>query len=85
MSATSNRKGTAGRWRIRIIVDDPDALFEEYQGTVVLDATARVRDTPGGTREFGVRDMDRNGPTFDRDLLGPTPLINAPRAAPGRP
>jgi uncharacterized glyoxalase superfamily protein PhnB len=62
------RNGTAGRLRVRIVVDDPDALFEEYQAKGVVDERTQVRDTPWGTREFGFRDLDGNGLTFYRDL-----------------
>jgi catechol 2,3-dioxygenase-like lactoylglutathione lyase family enzyme len=62
------RDGTAGRLRVRILVDDPDALFEEYRPKGVLGETSRVRDTVWGTREFGFRDPDGNGLTFYRDL-----------------
>ena len=37
--------GTAGRLRVRIVVDNPDALFEEYRAKGVLDERTRVRDT----------------------------------------
>jgi hypothetical protein len=60
-------KGTAGHLRVRIPVDDPDALFEEYQRQGVLHDTASVRDTEWGTREFGLRDPDGNGLVFYRD------------------
>jgi uncharacterized glyoxalase superfamily protein PhnB len=60
--------GTAGPLRVRIAVDDPDALFEEYRGKGALDERAQLRDTPWGTREFGVRDADGNGLIFYRDL-----------------
>jgi len=62
------KKGTAGRLRVRLIVDDPDALFEEFRGKGVLDEGTRVGDTPWGTREFGFRDPDGNGLIFCRDL-----------------
>jgi catechol 2,3-dioxygenase-like lactoylglutathione lyase family enzyme len=62
------RDGTAGRLRVRIVVDDPDALFEEYRAKGVLGETTRVRDTAWGTREFGFRDPGGNGLTFCRDL-----------------
>ncbi|HEY5954834.1 MAG TPA: hypothetical protein VIT18_10730, partial [Terrimicrobiaceae bacterium] len=38
---------------IRFIVDDPDALFEEFKAGNVLEPKTKVRDTPWGTREFG--------------------------------
>ena len=62
------KAGTAGRMRIRIVVDDPDALFEEYRRKGVLDEGVQVKDTDWGTREFGFRDLDGNGLIFYRDL-----------------
>ena len=62
------RDGTAGRLRVRISVDDPDALFEEYRANEALDKATRVRETAWGTREFGFRDPDGNGLIFYRDL-----------------
>lgn len=59
--------GTAGPTRLRIEVDDPDALFAEYQAAGALDASARVWDTDWGTREFTVLDRDRNALAFWRD------------------
>jgi len=64
----SFKAGTAGRLRVRIVVDDPDALFEEYRRTGVLGEGVQVRDTEWGTREFGFRDLDGNGLIFYRDL-----------------
>jgi catechol 2,3-dioxygenase-like lactoylglutathione lyase family enzyme len=61
------RKGTAGRLRFRILVDDPDTLFEEYRRQAVFDDRVQVRDTEWGTREFGFRDPDGNGLIFFRD------------------
>ncbi len=61
-------QGTAGRLRIRIAVDDPDALLQEFQQTGAVDVTAAVRTTEWGTREFGFRDPDGNGLTFFRNL-----------------
>jgi len=37
-------KGTAGRLRVRIVVDDPDALFVEYRAKGVFDENTQVRD-----------------------------------------
>jgi uncharacterized glyoxalase superfamily protein PhnB len=62
------KKGTAGRLRIRMIVDDPNALFEEYRAKGVFDERTQIKDTPWGTREFGFRDPDGNGLTFYGDL-----------------
>ena len=61
------RDGAAGHLRVRITVDDPDALFAEYRSKGVLDERAQVRDTAWGTREFGIRDVDGNGLIFCRD------------------
>lgn len=53
--------------RLRIVVDDPDALYEEYQDKNVFHAGTRLADTAWGTREFAFYDLDRNGLTFYRD------------------
>jgi uncharacterized glyoxalase superfamily protein PhnB len=58
------RNGTAGRLRVRIAVDDPDALFEEFRAAGALPEGTVVRDAPWGTREFGFRDPDGNGLAF---------------------
>ena len=62
------KKGTAGRLRVRLIVDDPDSLFEEYRSKGLLEEGSQVRDTPWGTREFGFQDLDGNGLIFYRDI-----------------
>ena len=54
--------------RLRFLVDDPDALFTEYQQRGIECAASGIRDTPWGTREFALYDMDRNALTFYRDL-----------------
>ena len=54
--------------RLRIVVDDPDALFAEYRDQGVLAEGKRVEDTPWGTREFALYDLDRNSLTFYRNL-----------------
>lgn len=61
------KAGKAGTLRVRINVDDPDALFEEYQRNGVVDERAQLRNTDWGTREFGVRDLDGNGLIFFRE------------------
>jgi catechol 2,3-dioxygenase-like lactoylglutathione lyase family enzyme len=53
--------------RLRFLVEDPDALFIEFQGTGVEFASG-VRDTAWSTREFALYDLDRNALTFYRDL-----------------
>ena len=57
-------RGTAGRLRIRIVVDNPDALFAEFKAKGVLDDSIKLLDTDWGTREFGFRDPDGNGLIF---------------------
>lgn len=51
----------------RFLVDDVDGLFDEVTTrSPDLDRTD-VMDTPWGTREFHVRDLDRNGLQFYQD------------------
>jgi catechol 2,3-dioxygenase-like lactoylglutathione lyase family enzyme len=54
--------------RLRLLVDDPDALFDEYRKRGVECSPHGIRDTPWGTREFALYDLDRNALTFYRDL-----------------
>lgn len=54
--------------RLRFVVDDPDALYAEYQDKDVFHAGTRLADTAWGTREFAFYDPDGNGLTFYRDL-----------------
>jgi catechol 2,3-dioxygenase-like lactoylglutathione lyase family enzyme len=53
---------------IRFIVDDPDALFEEFKARNALGPKSELRDTPWGTREFGFYEPDGTGLIFYRDL-----------------
>ena len=58
-----------GTLRLRILVDDPDALYAEYRDKDLFrDRPAELRDTPWGTREFALYDPDRNALTFYADL-----------------
>lgn len=59
--------GTAGQCMLRLVVDDPDALFAEYQSKGVFHERTQLRDTEWGTREFAFWDLNRNGLTFMRD------------------
>ncbi len=59
-----------GTIRLRFLVEDPDALFEEYRQREVAGTPGSVRDTPWGTREFALYDLDRNALTFYRNLTG---------------
>lgn len=56
------------RIRLRFVVEDPDALFAEYQQRQVECSESGIRDTPWGTREFALYDLDRNALTFCRAL-----------------
>jgi len=57
-----------GTIRLRFLVEDPDALFNEYRRRDVDCTPNRVQDTPWGTREFALYDLDRNALTFYRGL-----------------
>ena len=57
-----------GTIRLRILVDDPDALFDEYKHRGIQCTASAIRDTPWGTREFALYDLDRNAFTFYRNL-----------------
>jgi len=59
--------GTAGQCMLRLAVDDPDALFEEFRDKNVFHAGTEVADKEWGTREFAFWDLNRNGLTFFRD------------------
>jgi catechol 2,3-dioxygenase-like lactoylglutathione lyase family enzyme len=54
--------------RLRFLVEDPDALFNEYRQRGIECTPNGVRNTPWGTREFALYDLDRNALTFYRDL-----------------
>ena len=53
---------------LRLVVDDPDALFPEYKDNGVIHDETRLGDTEWGTREFAFWDLNHNGLTFMRDL-----------------
>jgi catechol 2,3-dioxygenase-like lactoylglutathione lyase family enzyme len=57
-----------GTIRLRFLVEDPDALFNEYRRRDVECTANGVQDTPWGTREFALYDLDRNALTFYRRL-----------------
>jgi uncharacterized glyoxalase superfamily protein PhnB len=62
----------AGRTtRVRFVVDDPDALYEEYKDKGVFYEGTRLANTPWGTREFALYDLDRNALTFYAPLKKP--------------
>jgi catechol 2,3-dioxygenase-like lactoylglutathione lyase family enzyme len=53
---------------LRFVIDDVDALFEEYRDKDMFHNQTALRDTPWRTREFAFFDPDSNGLTFYRDL-----------------
>jgi catechol 2,3-dioxygenase-like lactoylglutathione lyase family enzyme len=57
-----------GTTRLRFVVDDPDALYDEYKEKDVFYEGTRLANTPWGTREFALYDLDRNALTFYRHL-----------------
>ena len=57
-----------GTTRLRFLVENPDALIDEYRQRGVECTSDGVHDTPWGTREFALYDLDRNALTFYRDL-----------------
>jgi catechol 2,3-dioxygenase-like lactoylglutathione lyase family enzyme len=54
--------------RLRLLVEDPDGLFDEYRQRGIECVASGARDTPWGTREFALYDLDRNALTFYRHL-----------------
>ena len=56
-----------GTIRLRFLVEDPDALFNEYRQRGVECTPNSVDDTQWGTREFALYDPDRNALTFYRE------------------
>jgi catechol 2,3-dioxygenase-like lactoylglutathione lyase family enzyme len=60
--------GNAGHCMLRLAVDDPNLLFEEYRDAGVFHDATEVADTAWGTREFAFWDLNHNGLTFMRDL-----------------
>ena len=57
-----------GTIRLRFLVEDADAIFNEYRQRGVECSPNGIRDTPWGTREFALYDLDRNALTFYRHL-----------------
>ena len=59
--------GSAALGNLRFVVDDPDALLDEFRASGAVPSHVSVRDTEWGTREFAFRDPDGNGLTFYRE------------------
>jgi catechol 2,3-dioxygenase-like lactoylglutathione lyase family enzyme len=53
---------------LRFLVEDVEALYDEYRGGDVFHALTALRDTPWGPREFAFSDRYGNGLTFYRNL-----------------
>ena len=54
--------------RLRFLVEDPDALFNDYRQRGVECTPNLLHDTQWGTREFALYDLDHNALTFYRSL-----------------
>lgn len=54
--------------RLRLLVTDPDALFREYGQRGIECTPNGLRNTPWGTREFALFDLDKNLLIFYRQL-----------------
>ena len=57
-----------GTTRLRFLVEDPDALYEEYRQRGIECSPQGIHNTPWGTREFALYDVDRNALTFYRNM-----------------
>jgi catechol 2,3-dioxygenase-like lactoylglutathione lyase family enzyme len=57
-----------GTIRLRFLVEDPDALFNELRQRRVECTPNEVHNTSWGTSEFALYDLDRNALTFYQDL-----------------
>jgi len=57
-----------GTIRLRFLVEDPDALCDEYRQCGVECSPNSLHDTPWMTREFALYDLDGNALTFYRQL-----------------
>lgn len=56
------------RINLRIVVENIETLFTEFEPSGVFHKQTALRDTAWGTREFAFYDPDGNGLTFYRDL-----------------
>lgn len=54
--------------RLRFLVENPDALYDEYKQRGVECSAHGVYNTSWGTREFALYDLDRNALAFYRPL-----------------
>ncbi len=52
---------------LRIVTQNIEALYEEYEGQGVFHKNTSLKKTAWGTREFAFYDLYKNGLTFYRD------------------
>jgi uncharacterized glyoxalase superfamily protein PhnB len=52
----------------RVQVENIEPLYAEYQGAGVIHPRSSLQETPWGTREFTILDLDGNGITFSEPL-----------------
>lgn len=53
---------------LRFVVQNIEALYEEYQMKGVFHEQTSLKETPWGTREFAFYDLYKNGLTFYHDI-----------------
>lgn len=53
---------------LRFVIEDVDALFDEYKEKGVFHEETALRNTDWGTREFAFYDLNSNGLFFYQDL-----------------
>jgi uncharacterized glyoxalase superfamily protein PhnB len=64
---TPNWKIVDKTWNVYFWTDNADALYKEFQQSgAIIDYT--IYDTPWGTREFGVQDLDDHDIAFGQIL-----------------
>jgi uncharacterized glyoxalase superfamily protein PhnB len=68
---TSFRPDRGDALMLRLLVEDPDALFRDYATKGVFHDRTALRDTPWRTREFAFYDLNGHGLTFFRLLASP--------------
>ncbi len=54
---------------LRLVVDDPDMLFQEYKSRGVFRKGTELPSTSWGSREFAFWDPNHNGLLFVRDSV----------------
>lgn len=59
----------SGGMQLRFLVEDPRALFEEFQEKGVFHPNTALKSTPWGTLEFAFYDLNNVGLTFYCDRV----------------